>query len=81
MSGPGDDARLRIEVARGGRPTDEQLAALTVALATASGAPPDDHTADRRTGLTAWQRAALAEGVGARRFAERADLGQPSRAR
>ena len=72
----GERDHLRIEVSRGGAPTSEQIAAVSVALTAASGARHDgtDTAAPR---LTGWQQAALVEGVGVRRIAERADLEHP----
>ncbi len=68
---------LRIEVVRGGAPTPEQTAALAVALA--AGSPGGrDALDDLDVWMTAWQRAALTEAVGARRIAERADLERPA---
>lgn len=59
----------RYVVVGGGRPTPEQLAALTVALTPT--AVPDQAPPDRPGG---WARAALLEGVGARPFASPAEL-------
>lgn len=66
----------RIEVVGGGRPSDEQLAALAVALTPVGGQPPPPAVGD---GVPAWARAALLEGVGLRTPTRPSDLAIASR--
>jgi hypothetical protein len=61
----------RFRVLRGGRLSDEELAAVAVALTPVVGqepSPPDDAT------LSGWQQAALREGTGARPLVSPTDL-------
>ena len=68
---------LAVRVVGGGQPTDEQLAALLVALTPAPAAAPPSPAATAtgtRTTMAAWSRAALIEGVGGAAAARPADL-------
>jgi hypothetical protein len=63
-------AGSRVRITRGGEPTPEQLAAMTVVLAAGSGS-----AAPAGTMLPpAWAQAALLEGIGARIVEEPAHL-------
>lgn len=66
------DDPLRLEIRRGGAPPPEQLAALVAVLTARPAGPAAGPAAG--TGMAAWARAALAEGIGARIVAEPADL-------
>ena len=74
-----DGATLRAMVRAGGVPTPEQTAAVAAALMTAGGTDPGaaDAGASRGVDRPGWQTAALREGVGAARIADRADLRRP----
>lgn len=61
----------RYEIVRGGTPTDEQLAALTVALTPVAPGPADAPT---RPPAPAWARAAVLEHTGGRAAVSPADL-------
>lgn len=62
----------RVVVLRGGAPSDDQAAALAAALLSVEVA-----TTSTSPQMGGWQRAALVEGVGERRCAERYDLDGP----
>ena len=62
-------AAPQVRVVAGGAPTPEELAALVVALTPTGGGAP------ARRGPVPWRRAAMLEGVGARRPTSPADLG------
>ncbi len=62
----------RAVIMRGGVPSDEQAAALAAALLSVT-----TETTSTSPRLSGWQRAALVEGVGGPRHAERYDLDGP----
>jgi hypothetical protein len=64
----------RYVIVRGGQPSAEQIAALTVALTPV--VVEDDTAAAQRS---AWTQAALLEGVGTRRVVSAPDLATPRR--
>ena len=72
VAAPAPATGARAVVLRGGVPSDDQAAALAAALLSV-----EDAASSTSPRLSGWQRAALAEGVGARRYAERYDLDGP----
>ncbi len=75
MTTGGEGSEPRFAVTGGGEPTEEELAALTVALSeiAASRAEESDAADDDRV-TPSWRRAALLEGVGGRPAVSAADL-------
>lgn len=60
---------MRIEFVQGGVPSEEEVAAVVIALT-----PVDGGDADRDAGPPSWRRAAIIEGLGGRPVSNARDL-------